>query len=145
MAHEMPTTRAGAGRPSKLTAETEARILSAVRCGVSQKIACEAAGVGVSTLTRWKRRAKDPDEPREYRDFLKRLNRARQEGIVARVAIVQKAAQTDWRAASWLLERDCPQDYSMKHRVEHSGSVSVAQMLVEANRSGAGDADDDEE
>jgi hypothetical protein len=101
---------------------------------VSQKIACEAAGVGVSTLTRWKHLAKDPGAPSAYREFAKRLKRARQEGIVARVALVQKAAQSDWRAAAWLLERDQPQEYSLKHRVEHSGQLTLADALLLVRR-----------
>jgi transposase len=127
---QVPSRARKRGRPPKLTPETEARILGAVRCGVSQKIACEAAGVGVSTLTAWKRIAKERGAPPEYRDFVKRLRRARQEGIVARVALVQKAAQADWRAATWLLERDCPDSYSLKHRVEHSGGITLAQALA---------------
>ena len=129
---QVPSRARKRGRPPKLTPETEARILGAVRCGVSQKIACEAAGVGVSTLTTWKRIANDPDAPPEYQEFAKGLKRARQEGIVARVALVQKAAQSDWRAATWLLERDCPETYSLKQRVEHSGGVTLAQLLVAA-------------
>lgn len=113
-----PTTRRP-GRPSKLTPSTEARILNAVRCGAPNRVACAAAGISERTLYTWEERARDRPGS-DYAAFAERLDRARQEGITARLAIIQKAAVTDWRAAAWLLERDLPDTFSLKFRVEHS-------------------------
>ena len=111
------------GRPSKLTPEVEARIFGAVRCAAPDHVACAAAGIAPSTLTLWQRRARDPNAPRQYRRFAKRLAAARHEGNVGRLAMMHKAAQTDWRAAAWLLERTLPRDFSPRQRVEHSGGI----------------------
>ena len=44
------------GRPSKLTPQVVAMILTAIRCGASNRIACEGAGICPETLCAWKRR-----------------------------------------------------------------------------------------
>ena len=123
-------TKRPLGRPSKLTPDTEARILNAIRCGAPNKVACAAAGIGERTLYQWLEKSKElPDS--EYAQFAQSLTRARQEGIAARLAIIQKAAGQDWRAAAWLLERDLPEVFSLKFRVEHSvGPPSFAQALA---------------
>ncbi len=61
----------------------------------------------------------------EYRRFWRELTQAEQEGQTARVAIIQRAAKNDWRAAGWLLERLDPERWSLRHKVEHTGSVGV--------------------
>ncbi len=117
------------GRPSKLTPDVEARILNAVRCGAPNRVACLAAGVGESTLYQWLEKAKSLPYS-EYAEFAERLKQARHEGITARLAIIMKAARSSWQAASWLLERDLPDVYSLKHRVEHSvAPMSIADAL----------------
>ncbi len=118
------------GRPSKLTPQTMALILAAIKCGASNKIACAAADICPETLYAWKRRGEE--EPgSEYSDFLQQLTRARQEGRIRRLAMIQKAAKFDWRAAAWLLERDLPDEFSMRYKIEHSvsGEVTLADAM----------------
>ncbi len=118
------------GRPSKLTPQTMALILAAIKCGASNKIACAAADIRPETLCAWKRRAEErPDS--EYAQFAQQLTRARDEGRVSRLAIIHKAAKMDWRAAAWLLERDMPDEFSMRYKIEHSmsGEVTLADAL----------------
>ena len=101
------------GRPSKLTPQVVAMILTAIRCGASNRIACEGAGICPETLCAWKRRG-EAEPGSEYSEFLQRLTRARQEGRISRLAMIQKAAKMDWRAAAWLLERDMPDEFSLR-------------------------------
>ena len=118
------------GRPSSLTPDVVNRILSAIRCGATNKTSCEAAGVSESTLYRWLDRAKDGNDP-DCSEFSRRLHRARQEGVTARLALIQKAAtKGDWRAAAWLLERDQPDSFSMKLLVSRRGGpLSLTALL----------------
>ncbi len=130
---DMPAERR-IGRPSKLTPDTEARILNAIRCGAPNKVACAAAGIHQDTLYGWLEKAKDQPGS-EYAAFSEKLTRAREEGITARLAIVMKAAKVDWRAAAWLLERDLPDLFSLKYRVEHSAApMSIADALLALRR-----------
>jgi len=119
------------GRPSSLTPETEARILNAVRCGASYRSACAASGIGERTFHRWKARGQEENAPEEYRHFWQALTRAEHEGQIARLAVIQKASQRDWRAAAWLAERFEPDRLSLKYRIEHSAKpMTVAQALA---------------
>ena len=111
------------GRPSKLTPETQARIVSAVRCGASFKNACVAAGISERTFQRWRQKGEHQGAKTEYRRFWRDLTQAEQEGQTARLAIIQEAARNDWRAAAWLLERMDPERFSLRYKIEHSGKV----------------------
>ncbi len=82
-----------------------------------------AAGICERTFYAWKSKGESPDAPPEYSHFLQELTRAEQEGHAARLALIQKAARTDWRAAAWMQERLDPERWSLKHRVEHSGQI----------------------
>jgi transposase-like protein len=119
-----PRRPRGPGRPSKLTPQVESIVLNGIRCGASYKGACVAAGIHPTTLSAWKRKAKEQPHS-EYGAFIRKLRKADQEGIVACVAHIQKAAQKDWRAAAWLLERRDPKRFSMKYRVEHGGKTEL--------------------
>jgi hypothetical protein len=115
-----PPRKRRPGRPSKLTPDTQARILSMVRSGASYKTACIAGGIGERTFHRWRSKGEDPHAKPEYRQFWLALTRAEQEGHAARLALITKAARTDWRAAAWMQERLDPQRWSLKHKVEHT-------------------------
>ncbi len=118
------------GRPSKLTPQTMALILAAIKCGAPNKVACAAAGIHAATMYKWLDKGRErPDS--EYGEFRDELTRARQEGRVSRLGIIQKAAKMDWRAAAWLLERDMPDEFSLRYKIEHSvsGEVTLADAL----------------
>lgn len=108
----------GPGRPSRLTPGVKERIMNTVRCGGSFKMAAQAAGIGETTFHDWKRWGEDPKGKPEYKQFLAELQQAEAEGNAARVAIVMKAARTDWKAASWLLERRLPELFSIRYQLE---------------------------
>lgn len=97
------------GRPSKLTDETAGQIVAMLRLGNYLNVAVRAAGVGQSTFDDWMKRGQTglpDDEP--YAELRGRVERARAEGQVRHVATVSRAAESDWRAATWLLERQYP-------------------------------------
>ena len=143
MSRQIGLVKHSPGRPSKLTPETEARIVSAVRCGASFKSACMAGGISERTFQRWRQKGELPDAKPEYRRFWRELTQAEQEGQTARVAIIQKAARDDWRASAWLLERMDPERWSLRHKIEHTGSVGltfgqVLRLAEERNREASG-------
>jgi hypothetical protein len=67
-----------------------------------------------------------------FREFRDAATRAEGEGVVNSLALINRAAHTDWHAAAWLLEHRWPELYGRSvMRVEHSGSVEVTGVPVE--------------
>ena len=99
---------------SLLTKEVEEAIVEATRKGTPKNLI--AKSVGVDRRTRSRRITLARREPENYPDcvrLLSRVDRAFTERITHNVGIVQGAADGqdgepgDWRAATWLLEKEC--------------------------------------
>jgi len=99
------------GRPSALTPEVRAKVLAALRCGLSRAAAAARAGIGARTLREWMART---DEAEPYASFRAEVEAA--EGVCeARLAaVVFKAALNDPNQARWLLERRFPASWGRR-------------------------------
>jgi hypothetical protein len=98
------------GWASLLTPEVADRLVALLKAGNYDAVAARAAGVSERTLTHWLNRGKSSlpqDEP--YRELRDRIVRARAEGEAVHVARVAQAAQEDWHASAWFLERSYPE------------------------------------
>lgn len=99
-----------AGRPTLLTEERADDLVVLLAAGVPVKVAARAVNVSRRTLDRWLRQ----DELRE------RVKQARAVGPVSTEAVTEarlvvllaRAAQFDWRAAAWWLERRWPERWA---------------------------------
>ena|SRR5215831_14406176 len=139
-----------AGRPTTLTPEVEDLLVASLRYGNYVTVATRAAGVGWSTFKAWMQRGAAGEEP--YAQLKERVEKARAEGQVRLVAIISRAAETDWRAANWLLERQWPEQWggvSVRVRTEAEDQPEVEELtetdpfaefdeLAERRRSRAG-------
>ena len=103
-------------------------IVERVKAGIPNETAAESSGVDISTFYRWMEAGADRWEGgrlvrgREpYRGFRDAVIRARAEAEAAAVAIVQRAASDDWRAAAWYLERSRPQRWRRRDTVHQAG------------------------
>lgn len=111
------------GRPSKLTDDTQQRILDALRLGTTQENAARYAGIGPATYYRWLEQGAQDDAPDEYREFRDAVEQARAEAEVRNVAIIADAAKRGtWQAAAWFLERSMPKAWSLTRRTELTGA-----------------------
>lgn len=103
------------GRPSALQPDVVMRLLQALRAGSHVESAAQLAGIAARTFHRWMERGdptrKDARDAR-YRRFREQVEQARAEAETRNVAIVAQAAQTDWKAAAWLLERTYPERWA---------------------------------
>jgi hypothetical protein len=126
------------GARSKLTADTQTKIVQALRAGNYRKAACQFAGIGESTLYRWLEQGEADQEANVesvYREFLEAVNRTEAEAQVEAVAMIRKAMPEDWRAAAHYLERRYPALWGRKQAVELTGADSgPLQVVVEARR-----------
>ena len=110
-------------RPSKFTAETVKAILNGVRAGLPYHLAAEAAGVSASTFHAWQAgqfpRGSGPALKVEFSESLKK---AKAQGAYRLLALINRAADQQWTAAAWILERrysgDFGRDAELNRRLE---------------------------
>lgn len=102
----------GRGRPTKLTDEVTQAIVEILARGGYAETAAVAAGISKATFYEWMGRgdpagSKKVDEP--YRVFRLKIEEARAQGESVRVQqVAAAAADGEWRAAAWMLEREFP-------------------------------------
>lgn len=149
------------GRPTKLTAELQERILDAILGGAYLETAAQAAGINKSQLYRWLRRAEDLEavaleqavaddagEPDVYsqtdvdewiyldfRHALKSAEAFAEVGLLERV----RGAGLGWQAFMTVLERRFPERWGRRAVLDHTvkgelESRSKVDLVIPADR-----------
>ena len=109
------------GQPSKLTPETVKKLENALIAGSKVEAACIYAGISKGVYYQWKEKARadmEAGKVTQYVEFLDSITRAMELSRPRLEMIVSKAAEQDWKAAAWMLERRHPKDYGRKEYVE---------------------------
>lgn len=124
----LPTkpTKRNPARWTKLTPSVAERYLAAVRQKLPAYMCAAAAGLNKETVTDWKKRALEGEEP--FASFWARVEEERARGakvLLNRIARASKDPK-NWKAAVWLLER-C-------YQVEEGGGREAAQPQAGDNR-----------
>jgi transposase len=96
-----------AGRPSLLTEERRADLTLALAEGVPARIAAASVGVSPRTVRHWLATSDLRERVAELRDT--RSEHADAENEARLVLLILRAAQHDWRASAWWLERRYPE------------------------------------
>jgi hypothetical protein len=81
----------------------------------SLKAACKLAGLGFSTFNGWRE---------EDSFFAQKIEFAEAQAIERNLALIQRAALKDWKAAAWILERRHPEMFA-RREVQLNQHVSV--------------------
>jgi transposase len=115
------------GRKPKLTAEVFSRIVDLVRIGNHLETAASTCGIHRSTLHRWLEKGEEQARG-IYRQFLVAVEKAQGEAEHRDLVQIAKAAQTDWRAAAWRLERRFPRKYGTQ--VQATVREEIESMLA---------------
>lgn len=92
-------------RPRKLCEHKQSELCTLMACGCPLAVAARHLDCSVYTIRR---------EARRNPEFEARLRGALLDTELAPIAMLQEAAQTDWRAAAWLLERTHPEQYGRR-------------------------------
>jgi len=71
----------------------------------------------------------DPEEL-VYVRFVRSVQRARGAAVIRNVQVIQAAAQDDWRAAGWYLERTQTRDFGRRDAVAVAADVRTTQDTV---------------
>jgi transposase len=107
------------GRPPKLTPETRTKVLTCLRGGAYLETAAAMAGVHRDTLRIWLiKGAERPNTP--YGEFARDAEKAMAESELRDLTLIGTAAQTQWTAAAWRLERRFPERYALRTKVDNT-------------------------
>ena len=121
-------------RPTKLTPKVRERI----KRGSKERERLEKSS-----------RAKPRKAERKFLQFLNAVEKAQAGSDIRMVALISKAAETQWQAAAWRLERKNPDQWGRKQQLEHTGKDGGPVALAAEVRTyamipdnGRGDGDD---
>ena len=120
-------------------------LLNLITLGVPVSKSVGMIGISEQTFYNWMSRgliekerlntiegAKPKPEEKIYLDFLESVTRARAEAIAKKVAVISSAAaQGDWKASAWWLERQVPEEFGRIDKQEVlSHTVSEVRVTV---------------
>ncbi len=123
------------GRPSKLTPELQEKIVTAIRAGNYIETAAAYAGVSKDTLYAWlKRGGREVSAKSPYHRFSDAVEKALADAEMRDVLLIGKAAEENWQAAAWRLERKFSDRWGRKDhvRAEVTATVSWADLARQA-------------
>lgn len=145
--------------PSKLTPDTQDRIVQALRMGATYELAAQYGGVTYNTFNEWRKRAvaeldradsarkhtEVRESERPYVEFYEAVQKAEADAVVGWLAKIEKAASDgNWQAAAWKLERRYPRDYGRTVvSQEHTGAIRFLVTYDDDVRPLDGDGDAD--
>lgn len=114
-----------AGRPTKLTPALQKKVVDAIKAGAYIETAAAFAGIHKDTLYEWlKKGARSRGGP--FFEFSQAVEQALAHSELRDITIIGTAAQTQWQAAAWRLERRFPERWSRRDKVDmqHGGAVT---------------------
>jgi transposase len=118
-----PKRKPSRGRPTKLTPELQAKICSAIQAGNFIEIAAAYAGIRKATLHNWLRRGARQTQG-IYHAFSEAAEKALADSEARDVALIAKAAADgQWQAAAWRLERKFPDRWGRRERHQVDANI----------------------
>lgn len=133
------------GRPTKLTAAVQRKIVKAIKAGATHDLAALYAGISRTSFYDWKARGEAGEEG--FTNFSDAIELAEGKGAVDLLEKIKTAAQDpkEWRAGAWLLERRYPDMYGrQKLDINHSGTVALTWADMIRQSRGDDDSSDSE-
>jgi transposase len=110
-------------RKSKFTPEVQEKILRYLRLGSYVETAAAAAGIARDTFYDWMKRGAKGEKP--YKAFAEAVDQVMAESEARDLAIILKAAEKNWTAAAWRLERRFPDRYGRHDRTKIDAKIDV--------------------
>lgn len=99
--------------PYALDDATEKRVLDSIRKGNFREVAAASAGISRSTFYNWVAAGRRQKSGRLF-DFVAKLEQAEAEAEERLVGRIDSAAEKDWRADAWRLERKVPERWARR-------------------------------
>ena len=98
-----------------------ANLCQALKSGNTKKNACLLAGCSETQLYKWLRDKECEVDDTLAHQFASSVKKSMAEAQNRNVVLIQKAAQTNWQASAWYLERSDPAHWARRERHEISG------------------------
>ena len=113
-------------QPRLLTSQVQKTICEAIEAAATLEIAAQAAGIGARTLDEWLHHGRNelqenPDAEGPCADLVRDATAASAKFEIDCLSRIQDAAENNWTAAAWLLERKFPERYAKVDRLRVSG------------------------
>ena len=105
----------------KISKQLTKTVAEAIRQGYPNRFACAIAGIAERTYYRWHKRGEEIFEAERVCEtkmddaclyFYFETEKAHADYVHMLVTIIHQAAERDWKAAAWILERRYPEEYS---------------------------------
>ena len=113
------------GRPTKLTPDTQSKILEALRSGCLREDAARYAGIHPDTLSTWYRAGASVEAEDHLREFHREVQKTERSVKIRLLGIIQQAANEDWKAGAWYLERKFPDEFGRRDRLRLDGEHKI--------------------
>lgn len=122
----------GGGPVPKLTPDVQNQVCTAIRAGNYIETSAAYAGISKATLYAWltKGRRSSAAADRPYREFVAAVERALAEAEVGDVARIKAAAEFQWQASAWRLERKYPERWGRKSTVQFDNDKAANESLT---------------
>lgn len=112
------------GRNTKLTPETQARIVEAIELGATYELAAQYGGIAYNTFNEWMKEGAEATTGKKA-EFYEAIKAAEGNAVTGWLRKIEAAASDgNWQAAAWKLERRYPRDYG-KTVQEQSGEFTI--------------------
>lgn len=107
----------------RFNAKVAEEIIAYLHHGAFVETAAAAAGISKQTFYNWLRRARDPKRSSTaLRKFRRDVKQAMALSEARMIGFVSDAAETQWQAAAWHLERKYPQRWGRLQKTEITGA-----------------------
>jgi hypothetical protein len=134
---------AATGRKSKLTKSLIDKACKVLRAGNYVKTTCGYLSICESSWYDWIREGNTAierdkkgipvnDDEKLKIEFVQLTQKAQDEAIVRNIQIIQQAAQRNWQAAAWYLERTKPDLFAAQHKL--TVDATPAKLTLEEAR-----------
>jgi transposase len=135
------------GRPTKLTPALQERLVKVIEAGNYIETAAAYAGLSKESLYGWMRRGRRErdrlekdgrlrprQEEKPYLEFLDAIEKALASSEVADLQRIDAAADQQWQAAAWRLERRMPAKWGRRNFVRVNLENEVERFLGELEK-----------
>lgn len=123
------------GTPLKLDDQLAERFCDYLKAGLSYDDAASACSITRQSVANWVKRGRQDDAVEPFRSFALKVEQARASYRAALVQRINKGADTDWKAAAWMLERHAPKSYGRQREDTSPTNTTVVALVQETGLS----------